>query len=87
MSDNVSGDGCPCVHYLSIDLQIPGTFACINARDKYECMTLIDRDEADIANLDAEDLYLGGRLFDLEPFLLEEYNGSEYCCCNLCAPH
>ena len=40
-------------------------------------MTLIDKDEADIANLDAEDLYLGGRLHDLEPFAMEEYNGSK----------
>ena len=40
-------------------------------------MTLIDKDEADIANLDAEDLYLGGRLYDLEPFAVEEYNGSK----------
>ena len=40
-------------------------------------MTLIDKDEADIANLDAEDLYLGGRLYDLEPFAMEEYNGSK----------
>lgn len=43
---------------------------------RYECMTLIDKDEADIVNLDAEDLYLGGRLHDLEPFAMEEYNGS-----------
>lgn len=56
-----------------------GAIACINARDKYECMTLIDRGEADIVNLDAEDLYLAGRLFDLEPFLMEEFNGSKNC--------
>ena len=41
-------------------------------------MSLIDKDEADIANLDAEDLYLGGRLYDLEPFAMEEYNGSTF---------
>lgn len=41
-------------------------------------MTLIDKDEADITNLDAEDLYLGGRLYDLEPFAMEEVNGSEF---------
>lgn len=40
-------------------------------------MTLIDKDEADITNLDAEDLYLGGRLYDLEPFAMEEVNGSK----------
>jgi hypothetical protein len=39
-------------------------------------MKLIDRDEADIVNLDAEDLYLAGRLYGLEPFVVEEYNGS-----------
>ena len=39
-------------------------------------MTLIDRDEADIVNLDAEDLYLAGRLYELEPFAMEEHNGS-----------
>lgn len=57
---------------------IPGRFSCINARDKFECMTLIDKDEADITNLDAEDLYLGGRLYDLEPFAMEEVNGNIY---------
>jgi len=41
-------------------------------------MRLIDRDEADIVNLDAEDLYLAGRLYNLEPFIVEEYNGSMY---------
>ena len=40
-------------------------------------MTLIDRDEADIVNLDAEDLYLAGRLYELEPFAMEEHNGSK----------
>lgn len=40
-------------------------------------MTLIDKDEADITNLDAEDLYLSGRLYDLEPFAMEEVNGSK----------
>lgn len=44
---------------------------------RFECMTLIDKDEADITNLDAEDLYLGGRLYDLEPFAMEEVNGSK----------
>lgn len=63
---------------LQMSDNIPGTFSCINARDKFECMSLIDKDEADIANLDAEDLYLGGRLYDLEPFAMEEYNGNVY---------
>lgn len=79
MSDSVSNcplkNGDVCSYQWLI--QIQGTFSCINARDKYECMSLIDRDEADIANVGAEDLYLGGRLYDLEPFLLEEYNGSK----------
>ncbi|XP_054160591.1 transferrin-like [Oppia nitens] len=57
---------------------VPGTFSCINARDKYECIRLIDRDEADIVNLDAEDLYLAGRLYGLEPFIVEEFNGNIY---------
>lgn len=40
-------------------------------------MRLLDRDEADIINLDAEDLYLAGRLYGLEPFIVEEIEGSE----------
>ncbi|CAG2107132.1 unnamed protein product [Medioppia subpectinata] len=56
---------------------VPGTFSCINARDKYDCMQLLERDEADIVNLDAEDLYLAGRLYALEPFIVEEFNGNK----------
>ncbi|KAH9415000.1 Mfi2p [Dermatophagoides pteronyssinus] len=57
---------------------IPGLFSCINARDKFECMRLLDRDEADIVNLDAEEIYMAGRLYNLEPFVREEYNGNNY---------
>lgn len=57
---------------------IPGLFSCINARDKFECMRLLDRDEADIVNLDAEELYMAGRIYNLEPFVREEYNGNSY---------
>lgn len=38
-------------------------------------MELIEKDEADTVNLMPEDLYLAGRLFNLEPFLTEEFNG------------
>ncbi|OTF71130.1 transferrin-like protein, partial [Euroglyphus maynei] len=57
---------------------IPGIFSCINARDKFECIRLLDRDEADIVNLDAEEIYIGGRFYNLEPFVREEYNGNNY---------
>lgn len=40
-------------------------------------MSLLDKGEADILNVDPEDLYLAGRLYGLEPFLVEEYNGSK----------
>lgn len=41
-------------------------------------MRLIDREEADLVNIDAEDLYLGGRIYNLEPLVIEEYGGSEF---------
>jgi len=34
-------------------------------------------DRADILNLNNEELYLAGRLYNLEPFAMEQYNGGE----------
>ena len=34
-------------------------------------------DKADIVNLNNEELYLAGRLYNLEPFAMEQYNGGE----------
>ncbi|RWS13584.1 transferrin-like protein [Dinothrombium tinctorium] len=48
-----------------------GSVQCVKARDKFECMYLISRDEADILNVEPEDLYLAGRLFNLDPFAME----------------
>lgn len=33
--------------------------------------------EADIVNLNSEELYLAGRLYNLEPFAMEQYDGGE----------
>lgn len=41
-------------------------------------MNKIARDEADILNVDAEDLYIAGRIFNLEPFAMEEDAGCKY---------
>lgn len=41
-------------------------------------MRLVAKDEADILNADPEELYLAGRLYNLEPFAMEEYKGSTY---------
>lgn len=41
-------------------------------------MGLISKDQADLMNVDAEDLYLAGRIYNLEPFAMEELNGSEF---------
>lgn len=35
-------------------------------------------DRADIMNLNNEELYLAGRLYNLEPFAMEQYNGGEF---------
>uniref|UniRef100_A0A6G1SFP3 Transferrin n=1 Tax=Aceria tosichella TaxID=561515 RepID=A0A6G1SFP3_9ACAR len=51
------------------------TISCVRARDKYECMKLIIDNEADIVNLNSEELYLAGRLYNLEPFAMEQYDG------------
>lgn len=34
-------------------------------------------DKADIVNLNNEELYLAGRLYNLEPFAMEQYNGGK----------
>lgn len=41
-------------------------------------MRMVAKDEADIMNADPEELYLAGRLYNLEPFAMEEYKGSMY---------
>lgn len=41
-------------------------------------MKMIFENKADIVNLDAEDLYLAGRIYNLEPFAMEETDGCEY---------
>lgn len=35
-------------------------------------------DRADIVNLNNEELYLAGRLYNLEPFAMEQYNGGKW---------
>jgi len=40
-------------------------------------MNKIARDQADVMNVDAEDLYLAGRIYNLEPFAMEEQDGSK----------
>lgn len=35
-------------------------------------------DRADIVNLNNEELYLAGRLYNLEPFAMEQFNNGEY---------
>lgn len=40
-------------------------------------MNMISRDQADILNVEPEDLYLAGRIYNLEPFAMEELDGSE----------
>lgn len=34
-------------------------------------------DKADIVNLNSEELYLAGRMYNLEPFAMEQFNGGE----------
>lgn len=41
-------------------------------------MKLIIDQEADMVNLNNEELYLAGRLYNLEPFAMEQYNGGKY---------
>lgn len=49
-----------------------------NQFDRYECMKHIIDDRADIVNLNNEELYLAGRLYNLEPFAMEQYNNGEW---------
>lgn len=41
-------------------------------------MKSIADDQADIVNLNSEELYLAGRLYNLEPFAIEQHNGRKY---------
>ena len=41
-------------------------------------MNLIARDQADLINVEPEDLYLAGRIYNLEPFAQEDIDGSQY---------
>lgn len=34
-------------------------------------------ERADIMNLNSEELYLAGRLYNLQPFAMEQYDGGE----------
>lgn len=43
---------------------------------RFECMNLISRDQADLINVEPEDLYLAGRIYNLEPFAQEDIDGS-----------
>lgn len=43
---------------------------------RFGCMGSIARGDADVMNVDPEDLYLAGSIFGLEPFLMEEYDRS-----------
>lgn len=36
-------------------------------------MHMIYQSNADVANLEPEDIYLGGKVYNLEPFVREEY--------------
>lgn len=40
-------------------------------------MRLLAKDEADIMNVNPEELYLAGRLYNLEPFAMEEIDSSK----------
>lgn len=40
-------------------------------------MKYIIDNRADIVNLNNEELYLAGRLYNLEPFAMEQYNGGK----------
>ncbi|KAG9509900.1 hypothetical protein GZH46_01567, partial [Fragariocoptes setiger] len=51
------------------------TLSCVAARDRYECMRLISDGQVDIANFNNEELYLAGRLYNLEAFAMEQVRG------------
>lgn len=50
----------------------------VGRKIRYECMKHIIDDKADIVNLNNEELYLAGRMYNLEPFALEQYNGGKW---------
>lgn len=50
---------------------------CVLMPLRFECMKFIINGKADVVNLDNEELYLAGRLYNLEPFASEQYSQGE----------
>lgn len=46
-------------------------FSCVVGRHVFQCLEFISKNKADIINIDAERLYIGGRYFGLKPILAE----------------
>lgn len=50
---------------------------CVEARHVFHCMKMIRENLADAVNLDAEQLYVGGKYFQLKPLLSERVKDSD----------
>jgi melanoma-associated antigen p97 len=52
---------------------LPETFQCIRTFDVFTCMAMIERDEADLINLDSGLAYFSGRVHNMMPIMAEDY--------------
>lgn len=65
---------------MSADLQQANmlTVTCVRAWHIFHCMELIQENHADAVNLDAEEIYIGGKYFNLKPIIAERVEKSEF---------
>uniref|UniRef100_A0A0B7BCZ5 Transferrin-like domain-containing protein n=1 Tax=Arion vulgaris TaxID=1028688 RepID=A0A0B7BCZ5_9EUPU len=52
---------------------LPETFTCVRTNDLFTCMSMIERDEADLINLDSGLGYFAGRQHNMMPIMAEDY--------------
>ncbi|KAH9500931.1 hypothetical protein Btru_069230 [Bulinus truncatus] len=58
----------------SLEAVIPADFQCVDAPDLFACMEMIDKDQADLVNLDSGLAYFAGRQHNMMPIMAEKYD-------------
>ncbi|XP_076359104.1 LOW QUALITY PROTEIN: transferrin-like [Tachypleus tridentatus] len=56
---------------LSMSQEMPNYVQCVEGRDKLGCMSIILDGKADLVNIGPEEIYVGGRHFNLVPIAME----------------
>lgn len=55
---------------------VPAEFECIRTYDSFTCMDMIEKDEADLVNLDSGLGYFAGRQHNMMPIMAENYGST-----------